>query len=79
MLYDMQSMAGVFERLMRPLLGRRPGSDKAAICRHDCRFDIYGSQLQIAKEILGEVFNAAPPEVDEMIRLRLAETSTTRQ
>ncbi len=69
-------MAGVFESLMRPLLGRRFRADLHGY-RHDCRherFDVYSSQLQIAKEILGEVFDAAPPEIDEMIRLRLAET-----
>jgi len=70
MLQDMLSMAGVFERLRWPLLGRR--SDRANLFRYD-RFDIYSSQLQMAKEILGEVFNAAPPDVDEMIRQRLAD------
>ncbi|HWQ20719.1 MAG TPA: hypothetical protein VN455_13130 [Methanotrichaceae archaeon] len=63
-------MAGVFERLRWPFLGWR--SDRASLSKYD-RLDIYGSQLQMAKEILGEVFNAAPPEVDEMIRQRLAD------
>ena len=37
------------------------------------RLDRKVIELETAKEILGEVFGTTPAEVEEMIRLRLAE------
>jgi len=38
-----------------------------------CRIDLKALQLETAKEILAEVFGTTSADVEEMIRLRLAE------
>lgn len=66
-----QAMGGVLERIMLPFMGRQLG--KPCVPLHGSRIDIPNLQLETAKEILGEVFNAPSSEVDEMIRQRMSE------
>jgi hypothetical protein len=66
-------MAGVFEQLGWPLQ-RRPRMERQVF--PSFRLDRKDLELQTAKEILQEVFNTTSGEVEEMIRLRLAEQET---
>jgi hypothetical protein len=66
-------MAGVFEQLGWPLQ-RRPRIERQVF--PSFRLDRKDLELQTAKEILQEVFNTTSGEVEEMIRLRLAEQET---
>lgn len=63
-------MAGVFAQLGWPL-HRRPRIERHVFS--SCRPDRKVLELQTAKEILQEVFGTTSSEVEEMIRLRLAE------
>lgn len=65
-------MRGLFEmrlRLLAELRGSRPGLNVA-----QGRLPITLLELQIAKEILGEIFDVTPRDVDEMIERRVVET-----
>jgi hypothetical protein len=62
-------MAGVFAELGWPL-HRRPRVERQVFPRIRDRKAL---ELQTAKEILEEVFGTTSAEVEEMIRLRLAE------
>ena len=62
-------MAGVFAQLGWPL-HRRQRIERQAVPRIRDRKAL---ELQTAKEILEEVFGTTSAEVEEMIRLRLAE------
>jgi hypothetical protein len=64
-------MGGVLEHLRWPHLKRQPYGPCVSL--HKRRVDLPIMQLETAKEILGEVFDTSSSEVDEMIRLRLAE------
>jgi len=64
----MAAMAGVFAKLS---LQRRPGTERQVFA--SIRVDRKAQELQTAKEILQEVFGTTSSEVEEMIRLRLAE------
>lgn len=64
------SMAGVLERLLRPVQTRPKAEQRVFLC---CRVDLKTLELQTAKEILREVFGTSPAEVDEMIRQRVEE------
>ena len=66
----MATMAGVFEQLGWPL-HRRPRIERQVF--PSFRLDRKALELQTAKEILQEVFGTTSGEVEEMIRLRLAE------
>ncbi len=63
-------MAGVLEQLRWPLQ-RRPKTVAKVFPGY--MLDSKILELQTAKEILREVFKTTPKEVEEMIRLRLAE------
>ena len=63
-------MAGVFAQLGWPLQ-RRPKIERHVFLSN--RLDRKALELQTAKEILEEVFGTTSAEVEEMIRLRLAE------
>lgn len=63
-------MAGVLAELWRPW-HKRPKFEPQAFPSY--RLDRKVIELETAKEILGEVFGTTPAEVEEMIRLRLAE------
>ena len=63
-------MAGVFATLGWPLQ-RSPRIERQVLS--SCRLDRKALELQTAKEILKEVFGTTSDEVEEMIRLRLAE------
>ncbi|MCX6677181.1 MAG: hypothetical protein NTU95_04460 [Methanothrix sp.] len=63
-------MAGVFAQLGWPLQ-RRPRIERQVF--PSFRLDRKALELQTAKEILQEVFGTTSAEVEEMIRLRLAE------
>ncbi len=63
-------MTGVLEHLGWPVQ-RRPRSELRAFPSY--RIDRKAVELETAKEILREVFGVSPAEVEEMIRLRLAE------
>lgn len=63
-------MAGVFAPLGWPWQ-RRPKVERQ--CLSSSILDRRALELQTAKEILEEVFGTTPTEVEEMIRLRLAE------
>jgi len=67
-------MAGVFAQMGWPL-SRRPKVEWRVYCgdRPDRRI----LELETAKEILQEVFCTTSAEVEEMIRLRLAERDST--
>ena len=64
----MAAMAGVFAKLS---LQRRPGTERQVFACN--RLNRKAQELQTAKEILQEVFGTTSSEVEEMIRLRLAE------
>lgn len=64
-------MAGVFAPLGWPLQSR-PKVERQCLSS-SIRLDRKALELQTAKEILGEVFGTTSAEVEEMIRLRLAE------
>ena len=64
----MAAMAGVFAKLS---LQRRPGTERQVFACN--RLNRKAQELQTAKEILQEVFGTTSAEVEEMIRLRLAE------
>jgi hypothetical protein len=64
----MAAMAGVFAKLS---LQRRPGTERQVFA--SMRLNRKAQELQTAKEILQEVFGTTSAEVEEMIRLRLAE------
>jgi hypothetical protein len=63
-------MAAVLEQLRWPLQ-KRPKVEAKVFPGY--RLDSKILELQTAKEILREVFGTTPIEVEEMIRLRLAE------
>lgn len=63
-------MAGVFAPLGWPWQ-RRPKVERQ--CLSSSILDRRALELQTAKEILEEVFGTTSSEVEEMIRLRLAE------
>jgi hypothetical protein len=63
-------MAGVFAQLGWPLQ-KRPRIERQVFTSF--RRDRKALELQTAKEILEEVFGTTSAEVEEMIRLRLAE------
>ncbi len=63
-------MAGVFATVGWPLQ-RRARIERQVLS--SSRFDRKALELQTAKEILKEVFGTTSAEVEEMIRLRLAE------
>ena len=63
-------MAGVFAQLGWPLQ-KRPRIERQVLS--SSRLDRKALELQTAKEILEEVFGTTSAEVEEMIRLRLAE------
>jgi hypothetical protein len=63
-------MAGVFATVGWPLQ-RRPRIERQVLS--SSRLDRKTLELQTAKEILKEVFGTTSAEVEEMIRLRLAE------
>ena len=63
-------MAGVFAQLGWPL-HRRPRIERQVFPSN--RLDRKAQELQTANEILEEVFGTTSAEVEEMIRLRLAE------
>lgn len=63
-------MAGVFAQLGWPL-HRRPRIERQVFPSFN--LDRKVLELQTAKEILQEVFGTSSSEVEEMIRLRLAE------
>ncbi len=65
------TMGGVLEHLRWPLNKRQQYGPSVPL--HMRRIDLPIMQLDTAKEILGEVFDTTSSEVDEMIRLRLAE------
>jgi hypothetical protein len=60
-------MAGIFDQLMK--------SKKQVlfVSQHIPSADTRVLELQVAKEILGEVFGAEPEDVDEMIQARITE------
>jgi hypothetical protein len=64
------SMAGVLAQLGWPLQ-KRPRIERHVLI--SSRLDRKALELKTAKEILGEVFGTTSAEVEEMIRLRLAE------
>jgi hypothetical protein len=66
-------MAGVFAQLGWPL-HRRPRIERQVFFSN--RLDRKALELQTAIEILEEVFGTTSAEVEEMIRLRLAEQET---
>ncbi len=59
-------MAGVLEHLKWPPMRRQRVISRAHI-------DLASMELEAAKEILGEIFDAKPADVEEMIRQRLEE------
>jgi hypothetical protein len=60
-------MAGVLEHLRWPrFAGKRAELWGSGV-------DISVQELAAAKEILGEIFAVSPPDVEEMIRQRMAE------
>jgi vacuolar-type H+-ATPase subunit E/Vma4 len=59
-------MAGVLEHLKWPTMRRQRVISRASI-------DLASMELEAAKEILGEIFDAKPSDVEEMIRQRLEE------
>jgi len=61
-------MAGVLEYLRWPPVKRQPITPPV-------RINPAVLELEVAKEILGEIFGARPGEVEEMIRQRLADRS----
>ncbi len=63
-------MAGVLAQLRWPLQ-KRPRIERQVLS--SSRLDRKALELQTAKEILEEVFGTTSAEVEEMIRLRLAE------
>ena len=63
-------MAGVLAQLGWPLQ-KRPRIERQVLS--SSRLDRKALELQTAKEILEEVFGTTSAEVEEMIRLRLAE------
>ena len=63
-------MAGIFAQLGWPLQ-RRPRIERQVFPSY--RLDRKALELQTAIEILQEVFGTTSAEVEEMIRLRLAE------
>jgi hypothetical protein len=63
-------MAGVLAELWRPR-HTRPKFEPQMFPSY--RLDRKALELETAKEILREVFGTTPAEVEEMIRLRLAE------
>jgi hypothetical protein len=63
-------MAGVLAELWRPR-HTRPKFEPQVFPSY--RLDRKALELDTAKEILGEVFGTTQAEVEEMIRLRLAE------
>jgi hypothetical protein len=65
--YLLLSMAGVLELIGWPLF---KGSQNRA---HIYPLDPRAQELEIAKEILAEIFDVLVPEVEEMIRQRLSE------
>jgi hypothetical protein len=69
--YYICTMGGVLEHLRWPLSRRQPYGPCVPLNMR--RIDLPIMQLETAKEILGEVFDTSSSEVDEMIRLRLAE------
>ena len=70
----MAIMAGVFAQ-MGWTLSRRPKAERRVYC--EVRPDRRILELETAKEILQEVFCTTSAEVEEMIRLRLAERDST--
>jgi hypothetical protein len=67
-LYGLKSsMAGVLELIGWPIF--RGPQNRASMYPLDPKVQ----ELEIAKEILAEVFDVSVPEVEEMIRLRLLE------
>ena len=70
----MAIMAGVFAQMGWPL-SRRPKAERRAY--YTDRPDRRILELETAKEILQEVFCTTSAEVEEMIRLRLAERDST--
>jgi hypothetical protein len=60
-------MAGVLELIGWPLF--KGPQNKACMYPLDLR----AQELEVAKEILAEIFDVSVPEVEEMIRQRLAE------
>jgi hypothetical protein len=63
----MHTMAGVLEHLRWPSLGRK----RAEIWGGGA--DLSSQELAAAKEILEEIFAVTTPDVEEMIRQRMAE------
>jgi hypothetical protein len=63
----MHAMAGVLEHLRWPRLGRK----KAELWGGGV--DLPSQELAAAKEILEEIFAVTTPDVEEMIRQRMAE------
>jgi hypothetical protein len=63
----MHAMAGVLEHLRWPRSGRK----KAEPWRGGG--DLSAQELAVAKEILEEIFAVSSPDVEEMIRQRMAE------
>lgn len=63
-------MAGIFAQLGWPLQ-RRPRIERQVFPSY--RLDRKAMELQTAIEILQEVFGTTSAEIEEMIRLRLAE------
>jgi hypothetical protein len=60
-------MAGIIGQLMR-------SKKQVLFVSQQIRpVDIKAQELQVAKEILGEVFGAGPQDVDEMIQARIGE------
>ena len=61
------AMAGIIGQLMR-------SKKQVLFVSQQIRpVDIKAQELQVAKEILGEVFGAGPQDVDEMIQARIGE------
>jgi hypothetical protein len=61
-------MAGVLEQLFRP--------QKRAVVHCTSRMNPKAMELEMAKEILAEVFRVRPSEVDEMIQNRFEAASS---
>jgi hypothetical protein len=69
-------MTGVFEQIGWTL-SRRPKAERRIYCKE--RPDRRILELQTAKEILEEVFCTTSDDIEEMIRLRLAERDLREQ
>ena len=72
----MTIMTGVFEQ-MGWTLSWRPKAERRIYCKE--RSDRRILELETAKEILEEVFSTTSEDIEEMIRLRLAEQDSREQ